>query len=205
MMPESHSTPFVLPDRLPVMVLSGCVLLPASMQPLFIFEERYRRMLDHALHTDRLFCIGDATRAGRIRPILTAGLIANSRRAEDGTSQVLLQGIGRVRITGWEQEEPFLIARVEPFSTASGPEETLKTLVAEVVRSLSEFKTSDPLLAQSIRLFSQTLQLETLKPDLLCDLVSSLLLTKVSARRAILAEPVLERRLERLLLELDRL
>lgn len=205
MMPESNSTPFVLPDRLPVMVLSGCVLLPASMQPLFIFEERYRRMLDHALHTHRLFCIGDATRAGNIRPILTAGLIANSRRAEDGTSQMLLQGIQRVRITGWEQEEPFLIARVEPFPTASGPDAALKSLATEVLRFLAEFTSSDPLMAQSISLFSQTLQLEKLKPELLCDLVSSLLLTKASARRAILVEPVLERRFERLLLELNRL
>ena len=53
--PKAH---FPLPDKMPVMVLSNCFLLPGCFLPLFIFEERYRLMLKHALETDRMFCVG---------------------------------------------------------------------------------------------------------------------------------------------------
>ena len=91
------------------MVLSDCCLFPGCQLPLFIFEERYRRMLGHALATDRMFCIG--TRQGReaarseIFPVSTAGLVRVCKTQPDGTSHVLL---------GWEQQEPFLQARIEP-------------------------------------------------------------------------------------------
>lgn len=44
-----------LPQALPVMLLNGCTLFPHALLPLFIYEPRYREMLDHALKTDRLF------------------------------------------------------------------------------------------------------------------------------------------------------
>jgi Lon protease-like protein len=46
-----------LPASLPVMVLGGAALLPHNSLPLFIFEPRYRAMLELALQTDRLLAI----------------------------------------------------------------------------------------------------------------------------------------------------
>lgn len=100
------------------MVLSDCCLFPGCQLPLFIFEERYRRMLAHALATHRMFCIG--TRQGReaarseIFPVSTAGLVRVCKTQPDGTSHVLLVGLQRIRLLGWEQQEPFFQARIEP-------------------------------------------------------------------------------------------
>ena len=83
---------FPLPDKMPVMVLSNCFLLPGCFLPLFIFEERYRLMLKHALETDRVFCVGIRKRSCRdsdeVMPITTAGLIrAGTRIHERGSDQ----------------------------------------------------------------------------------------------------------------------
>lgn len=201
MMPASSPRPFKLPETLPVMVLERLYLLPGGIQPLFIFEERYRRMLEHALSTDRLFAIGDRRRDGSLRPIVTAGLIISAVRATDGTSQLVLQGIHRMRITGWQQEAPFLIATVEPFETDPGPAEKVHELSQEVEAILEQFTL--PEIAGNFILLRQLLRQRN-DPSFTCDLVASLALRRPAISRALLEERRLLKRLEILIRELKR-
>lgn len=201
MMPASSPRPFKLPETLPVMVLERLYLLPGGIQPLFIFEERYRRMLEHALSTDRVFAIGDRRRDGSVRPIVTAGLIISAVRAADGTSQLVLQGIHRMRITGWQQEEPFLIAMVEPFETDPGPAEKVHELSQEVEALLEQFTL--PEIAGNLILLRQLLSQRN-DPSFTCDLVASLALRRPAISRALLEERRLLKRLEILIRELKR-
>ncbi|MBK8040049.1 MAG: LON peptidase substrate-binding domain-containing protein [Verrucomicrobiaceae bacterium] len=200
-MPASSPRPFKLPETLPVMVLERLYLLPGGIQPLFIFEERYRRMLEHALNTDRVFAIGDRRRDGSVRPIVTAGLIISAVRATDGTSQLVLQGIHRMRITGWQQEEPFLIATVEPFETDPGPTEKVNELSQEVEALLEQFTL--PEIAGNLILLRQLLSQRN-DPSFTCDLVASLALRRPAISRALLEERRLLKRLEILIRELKR-
>lgn len=201
MMPASSPRPFKLPETLPVMVLERLYPLPGGIQPLFIFEERYRRMLEHALSTDRLFAIGDRRRDGSLRPIVTAGLIISAVRATDGTSQLVLQGIHRMRITGWQQEAPFLIATVEPFETDPGPAEKVNELSQEVEAILEQFTL--PEIAGNFILLRQLLRQRN-DPSFTCDLVASLALRRPAISRALLEERRLLKRLEILIRELKR-
>lgn len=201
MMPASSPRPFKLPETLPVMVLERLYPLPGGIQPLFIFEERYRRMLEHALSTDRLFAIGDRRRDGSLRPIVTAGLIISAVRATDGTSQLVLQGIHRMRITGWQQEAPFLIATVEPFETDPGPAEKVHELSQEVEAILEQFTL--PEIAGNFILLRQLLRQRN-DPSFTCDLVASLALRRPAISRALLEERRLLKRLEILIRELKR-
>ena len=200
-MAEASTRPFKLPETLPVMVLERLYLLPGGIQPLFIFEERYRRMLEHALSTDRVFAIGDRRRDGSVRPIVTAGLIISAVRAADGTSQLVLQGIHRMRITGWQQEEPFLIATVEPFETDPGPAEKVNELSQEVEALLEQFTL--PEIAGNLILLRQRLSQRN-DPSFTCDLVASLALRRPAISRALLEERRLLKRLEILIRELKR-
>lgn len=201
MMPASYPRPFKLPETLPVMVLERLYLLPGGIQPLFIFEERYRRMLEHALSTDRVFAIGDRRRDGSVRPIVTAGLIISAVRATDGTSQLVLQGIHRMRITGWQQQEPFLIATVEPFETDPGPAEKVNQLSQEVEALLEQFTL--PEITGNLILLRQLLRQRN-DPSFTCDLVASLALRRPAISRALLEERRLLKRLEILIRELKR-
>src|SRR4029450_449213 len=114
------SSSVTLPEQLPVMPLPGAVLFPHALLPLYIFEPRYRQMLDHALRHHRMFCIT------LIKPscpewhapedffhLATVGLIRACVGRGDGTSNLILQGLHRVRFTSFEQETPFPVAKID--------------------------------------------------------------------------------------------
>lgn len=110
-----------IPKALPVMTLRGVVLFPKAMMPLRIFEERYRQMLDDVLNTTRIFgivCEREDVAEDEIHleppfGVATAGLIRVSKKHDDGTSFVLLQGINRVKVKGIVQEMPYRIIEAE--------------------------------------------------------------------------------------------
>ena len=115
------SKPIEIPKALPVMTLRGVVLFPKAMMPLRIFEERYRQMLDDVLNTTRIFgivCEREDVAEDEIHlehpfGVATAGLIRVSKKHDDGTSFVLLQGINRVKVKGIVQEMPYRIIEAE--------------------------------------------------------------------------------------------
>ena len=115
------SNSIVIPKHLPVMTLRGVVLFPKAMMPLRIFEERYREMLDEVLDTTRIFGIvcerenvaEDEVHLEHPFGVATAGLIRVSKKHNDGTSFVLLQGIKRVKVRGIAQEMPYRIIETE--------------------------------------------------------------------------------------------
>lgn len=104
-----------LPEEMGVMVLPDCVLFPHGGLPLYIFEERYRVMLEEALSGDCIFAVGRALDGGKgVSEVGTAGLVRASREREDGTSQLLLHGVIRVRFVEWLEGKVFPTARIEP-------------------------------------------------------------------------------------------
>jgi Lon protease-like protein len=86
--------------------LPNLVMFPHVLQPLHIFEPRYREMLEDALGTDRLITMAllepgwENNYEGR-PPICSMGClgrITTHFRLADGTYNVLLLGLRRVRI-----------------------------------------------------------------------------------------------------------
>lgn len=106
-----------LPQKCAVMLLPDCTLFPHGGLPLYIFEERYRLMLADALAEDCIFAVGRLCGEGEnhtISPVGTAGLIRASREREDGTSELLLHGVIRVRFIEWLDDKPYPRALIEP-------------------------------------------------------------------------------------------
>ncbi len=129
-----------IPESLPVMVLSGATLFPHGYMPLFIFEQRYREMLRYVLKNQRMFCVGHA-RTGidhdehpdPVHPVTTAGLVRACVTHDDGTSHLMLSGLQRVEITGWEQDGPFRIASVVPRPSHVEKPEAVAEIAHDVV------------------------------------------------------------------------
>ncbi|MEQ1748982.1 MAG: LON peptidase substrate-binding domain-containing protein [Prosthecobacter sp.] len=201
-MSTSTSQPsFALPDTMAMIVLEECHLFPGCFMPLFIFEQRYRQMLDHALQTSRMFCVGTLSE-GEILPISTAGLIRASKKQADGTSHVMLYGVTRIRFTGWVQEEPFRIAKIEPIPTL------FNLPVAEFdklkVRALSLLPVETPETGEAMQILRATLG-DMKCTDLACDILSYHFVREPETMQSLLAEPCLEKRYKLLLDELERL
>ena len=105
-----------LPEQVAVMALPNAILFPRAVLPLHVFEERYRHMLAECLADSRLVAVA-LRREGPITetPHAVAGLgvIRTSIRQPDGTSNLVVEGLARVRIMEYTQLKPYRVARIQ--------------------------------------------------------------------------------------------
>ena len=140
-----------LPGQCGVMLLPDCTLFPHGGLPLYIFEPRYRRMLADALESDCFFAVarllpGDGDNdEERAAPVGTIGLVRASREQDDGTSQLLIHGVMRVRFTEWLEQNEYPYASIEPVISHFTPENqaeaamrTMRGAVEDAVKALPE-------------------------------------------------------------------
>ena len=143
----SESSAIELPAQAPVMVLPGALLFPQALLPLYIFEPRYRAMLAHCLAGDRMFCVGlvkpgvsEARGEDDFFQTAGIGLVRACVGRDDGTSNLILQGLVRVRFTGYAQTKPFRIARIEEVISENGGSVEAEALGAKVLELCQRFK-----------------------------------------------------------------
>jgi len=197
---------FPLPERMPVMVLSNCFLLPGCLMPLFIFEERYRLMVRYALKADRMFCVGIRKRTcgdcgqEEVLPYTTAGLIRACVRNEDGTSQLMLHGVRRIRIKGWTQEQPFRIADVEPLVTEPFDLDCVSELQRRAAMLLPP---PGAAVCEVVDLVRKTIECMR-NPELVCDVLAYHFVKRTCTLKSLLSETCLIRRYSMLISELER-
>lgn len=136
-----------IPSQVPVMTLRDTVFFPHSVIPLYIFEPRYREMLEDVLQGNRMFALAkeDGVQAevdGSFEPMhrfATVGIVRASHKNDDGTSNLVLQGLVRVRIVDIVEENPYRIAEIEPVSSEPGAaEEALMEEKSRVAHLLSK-------------------------------------------------------------------
>jgi Lon protease-like protein len=187
-----------LPSQLPVMPLPGAVLFPHALLPLYIFESRYRKMLEHALEKHRMFCITlikpscpDWNAAEDFFHVATAGLIRACVERGDGTSNLILQGLQRVHFSDFKQEKPFPVARIEAIESrdpTTVETEALGTKVLELYGSLKHDRRQLP--AKVDRYLSELRDVE-----MLADLIASTFVNDPLRRQRLLEERSLNQRL----------
>ena len=115
------------PDTTGVMILPWTCLFPGAMLPLHIFEERYRLMCQLALAGNRMFAIAHATDDETIADIGSLGVIRAAVTNEDGTSNLILQGIGRVAF-GSVTMDPYPQATLSILSESEEEDDKLESL-----------------------------------------------------------------------------
>ena len=187
-----------LPDQLPVMPLPGAILFPHALLPLYIFEPRYREMLEHALSHHRMFCVT------LIKPscpewhaledffhLATAGLIRACVGRADGTSNLILQGLQRVRFNGFKQEKPFPIATIEPLESEAQSSVETEALGAKVLELYDKFKGNGRQFPRKVARYLSDLS----DPEMLADLMASTFVSDPLRRQRVLEEPSVNQRL----------
>lgn len=186
-----------LPGEMPVMLLSECYLFPGCFLPLFIFEQRYRDMLTHVLQTNRMFCIGtrESKTSNGVFPISTAGMVHTCVKHDDGTSHLILLGMRRIRFTGWVQESPFPIAKIEAMASQPAPADVLEELRAE---ALSHLPACPEESAEAVKALSDQLR-KCDNPEIVCDILAYHFLHRCKSLRAVLMEPCVVKRYQALL------
>lgn len=177
-----------LPKKCGVMLLPDCTLFPHGGLPLHIFEERYRIMLEEALAGECVFAVGRLKKSehggdDEISEIGTAGLVRASHEGKDGTSQLLLHGVIRVKFMEWLEEKPYPCALIEPVFTTPLPdgqaEPAMKTLRGAVEDATEK-------LPEDIKSGVSTLLAQADEPALMADLVAQQFVHEPDLRQILL-------------------
>lgn len=190
--------PIPLPDQVPVMPLPGALLFPHALLPLYIFEPRYQEMLEHALNEHRMFSVA-LLKPQRTQwkstddffPVAGVGLIRACVGRGDGTSNLILQGLQRVRFTGFSQSAPFPIARIEPLKSESTPSVETEALGAKVIELYSKLKDSGRQLPEKVDEYLSHLG----DMEMLADLMAATFINDPLRRQQLLEELSLKQRL----------
>jgi Lon protease-like protein len=192
----------ILPAQVPVMPLPGALLFPHALLPLYIFEPRYRDMLEHALSHHRMFSVAllKPQRTQWQSPedffhVAGVGLIRACVGRGDGTSNLILQGLERVRFTAFEQESPFPIATIDRLESDVVSSVETEALAAKVLELYSKFKGEGRQLPAKIDRYLSDLG----DPEMLADLVASTFISDALRRQRVLEELSVQQRLRLLI------
>lgn len=116
-----------IPQQVPFMTLRDAVLFPQAIMPLFIFEPRYKKMLNDVLPSDRVFAIAtldekseETKKKEMFYPIAGVGIIRACKKNADGNLNLILQGIARVKFESIISKTPYRKASIKPIISKPG-------------------------------------------------------------------------------------
>jgi Lon protease-like protein len=196
-----------IPKEAPVMTLPNATLFPRALLPIYIFETRYRRMLEESLHSHRMLIIA-MRKAGSSRevPCSVAGLgvIRVCVQNADGTSHLILEGVSRVELVETVRRRPFRINRFRAIQTPARDSVAIDALMAKVRDLVSERIRQE---LPSMKNISKTVSIKEViaslerlnDPDRVADLVTWSLLRGAAERQTILETIEIEERLRHLI------
>jgi Lon protease-like protein len=185
--------------------LPNLVLFPHVVQPLHVFEPRYRALTAEALAGDRLLALAllmpgwEQDTGGRpaIHPVACLGRVVAEQALPDGRYYLLVRGLSRARVRAEVVDaRPFRSARVDLLDDCSAPElaearDYRQRLAGQV---LPRFAASAESRRQLTDLFQGELPLGSL-----CDILAFALPLPLELKQELLEQPDVTQRVHLLL------
>jgi ATP-dependent Lon protease len=190
-----------LPDRIPVLPLRDAVTFPELVVPLNVGQERSVELINDVLRGDRsivLLAGRDASvetpNPDQLYDVGVLGTVARMVRLPDETLRVLIQGAQRVRVTGWSQTEPYLVAEVEAAPDVVQEGAQLTALMRNVQREFTRIVGQVPYLPEELSVMVANVE----EPVMLSHLISGALRLPTADKQEQLEELDVNKRLRRL-------
>jgi ATP-dependent Lon protease len=196
--------------RVRLFPLPNLVMFPHVLQPLHIFEPRYRALFEEALADDRLIAMAvlapgwedDYDGRPPLRPTACLGRIVTHQAVEGGRYNLLLAGLRRVRLVHeLPASKPFREARVELVEDVYAHDEAggraqLQRLLLDAFRRVLP---SMPKVHEQL----EELLCTDVSLGMLTDLIAYTLQLPVEIKESLLGEENVDRRCRILLKELE--
>lgn len=134
---EEQQQKLQIPDRLPVLLLRDVVIFPYMIAPLYVGREKSKAAIDYSLSTNRMILLLtqkdmeiEEPKREDVYEVGTVALIMRMLKLPDGRIRILAQGLVRARIETFEDEGPFIQAKIV---TLQEPEQLEKTIELEAL------------------------------------------------------------------------
>jgi len=184
------------------MTLPKAILFPQALLPLYIFEPRYREMLKQSLESQRMFAVAlpheSSSPALVPHRVAGVGLIRACVDKPDGSSNLILQGVSRVRFVDFVQETPYYVGKIEILSTEESHALEVEALSVKVLEMIGTMNDAGDIQAEGILKFLG----EVKDYDALADIVTYSFVEDVTAKQDILETLNLRERLRKVIMSL---
>ena len=136
---------------LPLLPLPDHVLLPHTLVPFHIHEDRFKELAEHCVSGSRLLVVSglkpgweeDYLGSPAAWRVGCLAKVVNEERQRDGSLTLFVHGLSRVRVRDYAQLEPFRLANIEVLEDTSHrvpdgeiASDRLRTMLGELVRAL---------------------------------------------------------------------
>ena len=196
-----------VPPILPVLPLRETVVYPDAMSPLAIGQERSIALIDEAIAGNRMIALlasknpeSEVPGPDDMYTIGTAAVIHRMLRIPDGTIRILVQGIRRIRLERFTQEEPYLVGEFVEVPDVVPDTPEVKALSKNVQGLFSKIIDLAPYLPAELELAVANVD----APGELTYLIASTMRIGVDEKQELLEEANVETRLRDLSVILSR-
>jgi len=188
--------------RIPVLPVRDTVLFPHAVLPLTVGRESSIQLIE-SLGEERAIVVTaqldprlDAPKPADLHTVGTLATVHKVVRMPNQSRFVFTEGVSRVRLVGFVQSEPYMVAEVETLeelAPESSPE--FEALVRNVVGQFQQIVTESPTLSDELRTIAANID----EPARLVDFVaSSLPFLTTDDKQQLLETPAIADRLEQL-------
>ncbi len=189
-------------DSYPVLPLRDIVVFPHMIVPLFVGREKSIRALEAVMKADKPILLAtqlnpqdDDPAPEAIYKIGTLATVLQLLKLPDGTVKVLVEGLGRARVTNYKEREDFYEADAETLDDAEPDSVETVALARSVVNEFESYVKLNKKIASEV--VTAVTQIE--EPSKLADSIASHLSVKIPEKQGILELLNVIERLERVL------
>jgi ATP-dependent Lon protease len=205
--PAPKISPRALPEVLPVLGLSDIVIFPGMVAPLLVESAESMKLIDDVVGGDRLVGMvlqrkpdAEKPKPDEMHEFGTAARVLKMIKFPDNTVRVLVEGLWRIRITGYDSTDPYLRARFERQRDVLDDSVELTALARSTHSQFEEVIRLSPGMAEQVK----TAVMHAERPGHLADLIAANLNLELPERQALIANPDVKERLKALLPLLNR-
>jgi len=203
--PMGMAEPYI-PEILPVLPLKDTVIYPHIIVPLLITREELVKLIDDALTADRMVAAVaskeevDAPDPEQLYDIATAAVIIRMLKLPDGSMQLFMQGVQRIRIVEYVGKEPYLKAKVEKVREIMEQTVELEGLARNVLTQFKNMVSLAPYLPSEIFIAAMNIS----EPNNLADFIASNINITLQEKEELLEALDVKGRLEKLTVFLNK-
>ncbi len=205
-----------LPERLPILPLHETALYPKMVLPLVVMQGDSVRLVDEAMQKNRIVGLlvargpetdkddaedkaepqADEDDQSGVDPrkdlfqMGTSAMIMKMAK-QDNQTQMVVQGISRFKVLAFEQEKPYLVARVAYIQEAEAKGKEIEALMTNLVNMFTRVVELSPGLPSEVGAMSKTIQ----EPGVLANMVASTINVTAVEKQAVLEIDDIKKRL----------
>jgi ATP-dependent Lon protease len=194
-----------LPTEVPILPVRDTVFYPFVVSPIIIGREKSIRLVEDALVRDKIIALFSQKDSNAEDPQVTdlydmgtIVLILKMLKFPDGSLRLIVQGLGRAKLKGIVQAEPYLKGRVEVLEEVEERSLEVQAMMRNVLSLFQKLVNLAPYLSEEVYIAAMNIE----SPNKLCDFISSNLTLDVRIKQELLETIDIKNRLERLTLYL---